>query len=154
MRMPRSLGSILTVSLCLFALGGCGGPKGVAVNGTIVFPRNLTLKPDDYITLSFVPVTPGSPAGNATVSPEEKTFIIKGPDGKSGIVPGKYTITVQIKPYGGGQDQRKAILDDINTKYGQGAGGKVPGSQLSYEVTSDPEQSITVDLIKGTATKN
>ena len=65
-----------------------------------------------------------------------------------GVVLGKYKIAVQFKPYPGesGSDKREELFTPINDYYHRDA------SKLTCEVTGD--SSITIDLAKGTVTKN
>jgi hypothetical protein len=148
MRSIWKLISGLTLGACLLLLPGCGG-GGQVVSGKVVFPPNLTLKPDDTISIVFEPENSSGKAGTGHVSPDDKAFTANGPNG-GGIPPGKYTVTVLITPYMGHPDynKRAKMVEEFNKKYGSAP------SRLTYEVTSDSSQSVTVDLAKGTVTKN
>ena len=75
--------------------------------------------------------------------------MVKDADGHNGLPPGKYKITVEAAPYSSGPDadQRRAVWNAMNKLY------NTTNSKLDYEVTTDPTQTITIDLVKGTVTK-
>jgi hypothetical protein len=148
MRSMCKLSSGLALGLCLFMLTGCGA-GGQPVNGTVIFPPNVTLHSDDSIAIVFQPEDSSGKAGNGRVSPDDKTFIAKGPNG-GGIPPGKYTVSLTITPYTGHPDYKKRakMIEDFNKQY------SITPTRLAYEVTSDSPQSITIDLGRGLVTKN
>ena len=151
--MPTNLRirSCLTLALVCcgaLAVAGCG-PSRVNVKGTLVPPPNLQLKDDDSVTISFVPEdkNAGLGAGPAVWNAADKSFVAKASDAK-GLPPGKYKIAVQIQPYTAADtDPRANDLSVINDAY---ASDK---TKLSYEVTSDANQTVTIDLTSGTVTK-
>jgi hypothetical protein len=146
----RRLALGLALSVCFIVVAGCGKKKGQVVKGNIVLPANASVKPDDSITLALIADAAGGgkSAGAAPISTEDLSFTIKGPGG-IGVAPGKYTITLNFTPYPGGSADVKKHMEDLNKKFGD---AKV--SKLTYTVTDDPDQSITVDLDKQTVTKN
>jgi hypothetical protein len=148
MRSICKLISGFTLGVCLFLLTGCGA-GGQPVNGTVVFPPNVTLQSDDSIAIVFQPEDPSGKAANGQVSPDDKTFIAKGPNG-GGIPPGKYTVALTITPYTGHPDYKKRakMIEDFNKQY------STTPTRLAYEVKSDSPQSIMVDLVRGSVTKN
>jgi hypothetical protein len=89
MRLHKSLGGALLVGLALAAVG-CGGP--VNVEGKVT--RNG--KPLPGATVVFVPEGGGPEAGDVT--DEEGKFRLKGAQ-QSGVLPGKYRVTVSKKEY-------------------------------------------------------
>jgi hypothetical protein len=132
------------VGVCaLFGTGCGGGPAqtGVTVTGKIIFPHDVKIEDQDGIQISFVK-DQGTGAAGAQVG-KEKTF------SATNVPPGTYKITVQFQPYAGMPDNEKRApaIKSLNDKYG------TTKSKLNCEVTTQPEQSITVDLDKGTVTK-
>jgi len=141
---------IRTVAVvCLLASSGCGGKKTVNVTGKLVLPNNVKLEKTDAVQITFVPEDPKNLAGIAKLTPPDLAFVVKNSTGK-GVSTGKYKIAVKITPYAGMPESEKRALsfEPINKFFA------VSKSKLSYEVTQDAEQAVTVDLIKGTVTKN
>jgi hypothetical protein len=146
MHQTRRLLSVLALALGLLALAGCG-QHGATVKGTVVLPPQVKLEENDSLIVILVPEGENSVASPSPVKPD-LSFVSMGPTGK-GVPPGKYKITVSLTPYMGSPEaeKRKPSLDPINKQYDSAH------TKLSYEVTSDPQQSITIDLAKGTVTK-
>lgn len=140
-----SLGAFV---LCLLVSAGCGGSskKGSVLKGTVVLPPNVKLQESDSATVNFVPAAGGGQQFASAIKPTDLTFEASGPEGK-GIAPGNYKITIRLQPYTPGESPQKRICDAINSKYDSG------NSNLSYTVTEDLQQAITIDLTKGTVTK-
>jgi len=138
--MLDRLARIAGVGLCLL-LAGCGGAKPVSVTGAVVLPPKVSLKDDDSLQLSFTPDGSGKSAG-ASANPKDGSFTAE-------LVPGKYKIGVAIKPYAGHKEsaKREESFRDLNKAF------HVAATKLSYEVTSDPKQSIKVDLAAGNVVK-
>lgn len=144
--MRRSV-SFSALVLCLLVFAGCGGSKkGPTIKGTVVLPPNVKLAENDSATITFAGSGEGTKQFATPINVADLTFQASGPTGK-GVIPGEYKIAVRLQPYAGGKSQHKPACDAINDKYSSG------NSNLSYKVTEDPEQSITVDLTKGTVTK-
>ncbi len=149
--MPRTLrlrSVSLFVVLCLLVLPGCG-KSGATLKGTLVLPSNLKLTDTDSVRVSFMPEDQKGQGYPATVSVADKSFVAQGP-GKKGIPAGKYKVAVQLQPYMGSPDseQRSAAFEQFNNAF------NATNSRLTYEVTSESTQSITVDVPKGSVTKN
>lgn len=128
---------------CCFLLAGCG-ERTVTVDGRIVLLPNTSLKDDDSIQLAFVET-----GGNKTVGALGK------PDGKEAsftaqVPPGSYKITVTIRAYAGHKESEKrdAQFKSLNKAFSHDA------TTLTYEVTGDAKQSVTIDLAKGRVSKN
>jgi hypothetical protein len=144
--------------LAVLGVAGCG-KQGVPVQGSIVFPSGLKLANDDVVDLAFVPVEKkGGTGAAAAVNTAARTFVANIGEAK-GVLPGKYTITVQILPNPkDAMKDTKALTDADHVKRAAVAAFNkiydLTHSKLSCEVTSDPEQSFTVDLEKGTVKKN
>ena len=136
--LVRSL--LVPVGLGLLFVAGCS-ERTVNVSGKLVLPSKVKIVESDSVTVQFIPDGDKGKAAFASVSKSEQTFTVKD------IVAGKYKITVSITPY---PDQKKRIplLEPINTKY------DAKSTPLRYEVTAEPNQSITIDLDKGTTSKS
>ena len=147
MPRTRTLRAGLTLaaaSLGLLALTGCGGRANV--KGALVLPQSVQLRTNDSVQVAFYPAEPnGVGAGLATYALGDKSFVAKAPDGK-GLPPGKYKISVQVAPYPGSADSqwRAEQLADLNKAYAPAS------TNLTYDVTDAANQSITVDLTRGT----
>lgn len=129
---------------CL-ALAGCGGPTGSNVSVTVVSPK-MKLEETDNIAVTFTPDGSGEPA-TATGSFKELPLVASRSN-KPGVIPGKYKLTVVITPYAGmAKADRVQYIKDFNKGFDASA------SKLTYEVTADPNQSITIDLGANTVTK-
>ncbi|HWG44651.1 MAG TPA: hypothetical protein VN688_17875 [Gemmataceae bacterium] len=149
--MPQRRGLCSVSSLtavCLLVLAGCG-EKAAVVKGTIVLPSHIKLIDTDQGKILFVPQEKNTPASSATISSSDNSFVVNGPT-NHGVPLGKYKIIVRFKPYPGdpSSENRAQLFARINDKYDEEV------SKLTYEVTADSTQSITIDLIKGTVTKN
>ena len=79
----------LVLFLCLLAPLGCSGPKGTDVTGTLIFPSGFVVKPDDAVSLNFVPEGEGEDSKHylGVVNAADKTFVAKG------VPAGKYSLT-------------------------------------------------------------
>jgi hypothetical protein len=148
LRTRRFLPILTSALICLLALSGCGGKKAVTVKGKLVLPSNIKLDKTDVIQISFVPEDAKDTTRSAKPSPTDLSFVVQNASGK-GLVPGKYKVTAKIDVYPGPDNKkREETFKQINQSY------NLLKSKLIYEVTSDPEQTVTVDLTKGTVTKN
>lgn len=147
MSHSRRFLSLPVLVFCLLVSAGCGGSqKGPVLKGTIVLPANVKMSENDSASINFAPNSEGAKQFSATVNPADLTFEASGSEGK-GVVPGDYKITVILQPYVPGESPQRKVFDAINTRYDDG------NSNLTCKVTNDPEQSITIDLSKGTVTK-
>lgn len=149
LRTRRFLPLLTAAFVCLLASSGCGGKKVVNVTGKLILPPGIKLDKTDIVQLSFVPEDSKATAGAVKPTPPDLSFVVKDSAGK-GIVAGKYKVTVKFDAYPGMADSQKRneIFKQINQNY------TLLKSKLTYEVTQDPEQAVTVDLTKGTVTKN
>ncbi len=144
----------LTVAaLALFVFSaGCGGPgKGTPLSGKVVLPKDLKLQKEDSVSITFVPDGGDTTrAATAKLNAEDMTFTANTSE-TTGVLPGKYKITVSITPYPGtsGSETRvRQFNDGINKQFNDAQ------TKLSYEVTAGGPNTITIDLAKGTVTKN
>ena len=144
--MLRTMRAVLVVgtALCLLVLVGCGGKKPVTVKGTIELPKTLNVKlaEQDVIKVGFEPETKGQEGVGATASATSRSFTAQVP-------PGKYKISVSITPYPGseGSEKRKEQLSMLNRAFSPS------NTKMTYDVTADHEQTITIDLSTGTVKK-
>jgi hypothetical protein len=134
----------LPVVLSLLALAGCGGGTNpVEVSGKLIMPPNLKLVESDVVVLTFLPEETPEKAVTAEVIPKEGSFTTKQ------ILPGKHVITVVVQPYPGMPDseRRMTAFEGFNNSFTR------ENKKLTYEVTKDAQQSITIDLPKAKVTK-
>jgi len=146
MLKTRLLCVILTCPcVCLLGPAGCSAKKEVSVSGKLVLPADLELVENDGITIQFVPQEKSDTSVQsvlAGVSSRDHTIP------PTAIYPGKYKIKVAFQPYPGPeQAKRTAILAPVNKAF------EAASTPLTYEVTSDEKQSITIDLAKKSVTK-
>ena len=132
----------VSAPLALLLLAGCGGPTQLPVTGKVVLPDKAKLVETDTVTLVFTPEEgDASYSENANASVKDLTF-------KANLRPGKYKISVTVQPYAGqGSRERPKEL-------AQQFGGYSPASTpLRCEITSEPTQTLTVDLNKKSVEK-
>ena len=127
---------------CLVTTAGCG-KSAVTVTGKLVPPPGVKLVETDAVTVQFAPEDGKGPSVFAQVTPADGTFVTKE------ILPGKYKVAVQIQAYQGmpESEKRGAAFEPVNKTFSEQT------TKATYEVTSDPQQSITIDLAKGSVTK-
>jgi hypothetical protein len=79
--------------LLLAPLAGCGGPPAAPVEGTVTFTAK---KPVGNLLLQFHPTETGGgkPVGGSAITDEAGKFRVKGDDGRDGLPPGTYVVTV------------------------------------------------------------
>jgi hypothetical protein len=146
--LSRSL--LASFGVVLFLAAGCGPSKGAPVTGKVVLPANLKPADEDSVEVSFFPDDGKNKRGaTAMAKPPGLTFTANSSETK-GVLPGKYKIAVKVTPYMGspGSQDRKLKFDDaINKAY------DATSTKLTYEVAPGA-QSITIDLTKGTVTKD
>jgi hypothetical protein len=146
--MPARRSLVLLFAFCLF-LVGCSGNKGVNVQGKLILPQNVTPGEKGVVRITFVPEDSNGKAAVGKYSAKDGSFVANMTPGK-GIRPGKYKIAVHVTPYNREEaNEQAAALRQLNNAYADAT-----GSKLSYEVTREPTQSITIDLTAGTVTKN
>jgi len=140
---------LLSLSVGIFLVAGCGPGKGAPVSGKIVFPPNVKLESSDTIQLSFMPEDSKMPGTNAKVNASDQTFTLNTV-GMNGVMPGKYKVTIGIAPYPGMPEnkERTPAFEPLNKAY------DVRNSKLACEVTAGAENKFTIDLTKGTITKD
>jgi hypothetical protein len=144
-RLPSRARLIALGSLFVLLLAGCGkSGKTVTVTGKLVLPQKAKLAESDSVIVTFLPEdNPTAPGGTANVNPKDLTFSLAVP-------PGKYKVSVTFQPYPGEKDseQRTKELNQHVGMFSRDA------TALRHEVGSEPNQAITIDLVKSTITKN
>jgi hypothetical protein len=131
---------VAACGLALLTLSGCTSAKTVTVDGKVVLPPKVKVSETDSITVAFTREDDATaPGGTATASPTGLTF-------EANVPPGKYKISVRVQAYAGMKDSQKRERELAQQM--------ASAPTLSYEVTGDARQSITIDLVKGTVTKN
>lgn len=131
--LPRLLTIPAVMGLVLVA--GCGA-RTVSVSGTLLVPSNVKVESKDSVNISFVPEGEGKAASGVLDETDKTKFVAKD------IVPGKYKVVVMISPYMGEKDsaKRQGAFLNLNKRFSR------EETPLKYEVTADPQQSITVNL--------
>jgi hypothetical protein len=132
---------LAAIPLALLLLAGCGATPS-PVTGKLELPPKMTLAETDSVSVTFSPEEKSEGGTVADVSPKDLTF-------STNVRPGKYKVAVTIQPYAGekGSEKRTTALEPLNESFSVGK------TQLRYEVVSGP-QSITIDLVRQTVTKN
>ena len=136
--------AVVCLSFSVFILAGCT-QSGTTLSGKLVPPPGAKLAENDSVTIMFHPEDDANKKHVLGVyNAADNTFLAKD------IPPGKYKVAVQIQPYQGSPDSEKRAksLDVYNAKYNR------ENTKITYEVANDPKQSVSIDLEKGTATKN
>jgi hypothetical protein len=131
------------VSLTLLLLAGCGGGKPRTVSGKLVLLPGTNLVASDSVNLIFVPEAQGGKTVVADVSQNDLTFTAKVP-------PGKYKISFSVQPYAGESESEKRAEAFAQTN----EAFSTDSTPLTYEVTGDPSQTVTVDLAQRRVAKN
>jgi uncharacterized lipoprotein YajG len=128
----------------LSLLAGCTGGGMTSLSGKLVLPKDMKPSQNETVSIGFTPTDESATSAAAVYDRTDRSFVVKN------IKPGKYTITVSILPYMGEKDtaKRKVAYDKLNKAYDP------KSSKLTYDVTTEPNQSITVDVDKGTVTKS
>lgn len=140
----------MVAALSMAGLCGCGsGKKGVELQAKLLLPGNIRLGEQASSTITFVPEDSKSESASGKYKTKDQPFPIDTSQGK-GILPGKYKVTVQLNPYPGSEEAKTQAnaVKSVNGRY------NLEKTPLSYEVTNDSKQAITIDLNKGTIQKN
>jgi len=133
----------LATLLLTTALGCGGGSAPVTVKGKIVLLPNTKYAETDTIVLTFVPTAADGKGGSTADVAKDLSYTAR-------ILPGNYKIAFSITPYVGSKDDEKRA-ETFAKKYEGFSPAKTP---ITYEVTSDSTQSVTVDLAQGRASRN
>jgi len=143
MPRPRPRPFLLTLTLLtLITLVGCGA-KPIPVKGKVVLPQNVTLAQDDSAELRFVNEDPKGKSAATTLSNSDASFA-------ANVIPGKYKIVLRITPYPGKptSKQREQGLEPVNNAFSE------KNSKVIGDVSDKSDQSVTIDLVKGTVSSN
>jgi hypothetical protein len=135
---------VILCGLGALLLAGCSAQQGVAVSGKVIFPPSAKRQDNDTAQITFVPQetpTTGKTAGANIAA--DGSFVCKD------VQPGKYKLVVNVTPYPGSADhaKRAAQFARLDQTYDE------KHSKLVGDVTRGSQQ-ITVDLVKGTVTKD
>lgn len=137
-----SMFSLLAVAIAFAS--GCGGSAPKTVSGKVVLLPNVKFADTDTLSISFAPEKEGTPGYASTeVSVKDGSFSLK-------LQPGKYKVGFSVTPYPGTPDSERRA--EFMTQKFEPFG--VTKSSMTYEVTSDASQTITVDLAQGRVAKN
>src|SRR5262249_4370810 len=100
--------------------------------------------------LTFVPEDSKKAGATAVAKAPELTFTANSGQAV-GVLPGKYKITAKISAYMGqmgAEDKRGQAFEIYNRSY------EAMTTPLNFEVTAGGPINLTIDLDKGTVTKN
>jgi hypothetical protein len=136
-----SVRRLLLLPLCAFLLTGCG-KSGVTVKGTVILPQGTKLVESDFAQITFRPEDTGGQPSSAKIQPDGSFIATR-------VYPDKNTISIELAAYAGQPESQKRdeAFKLTNKAF---APGKSP---LTYDATSDFEQSIIVDLPRGKVKK-
>jgi hypothetical protein len=139
------LRSLPFLCLVLVALSGCGDGT-VATNklsGKLILPPGVKVAETDSIMVTLTPTEGDKGGGSGTVNAKDLTF------SNVKVAPGKYKVLVNFSPYQGepGSDKRVAAFEMVNKAY------DLKNSKIICEVGTEKEQSVVIDMAKGSATK-
>jgi hypothetical protein len=137
--------SRLALAALLFttALGCGGGSAPVTVNGKIVLLPNTKYAETDTLVLTFVSTAADGKGGGTADVAKDLSFTAR-------VQPGNYKVAFSITPYTGAKDDERRA-ETFAKKYEAFSATKTP---ITYEVSSDSTQSVTIDLAQGKATRN
>lgn len=141
-RLSRSF--LACVLLGLVVLTGCGESR-VALEGKVNFPPSLKFADNDQFEVRFFSPESPTKGGAASGKAKDANFTVNN------VPAGKYKVAVRVTPYPGekGSESRAKLLEEnLNKKY------DAKSTPLTYDVTSDAKQSVTIDLTKNSVTKN
>lgn len=142
MLLPLSRSRLIAAGgLFVLLLAGCGGVKTVPVTGKLVFPPKTKIADTDSIALTFI-AEEGGHNTSASVSAKDSTFT-------ANVLPGKYKIAVSVKAYAGMKDS-ESRTKEFDRQFGAHGIG---ATSLRTDITGDSNQSITIDLQKGSISK-
>jgi hypothetical protein len=128
--------------MALLVLAGCG-KQGATITGKLVLPATVQLEENDIAKITFLPEEQGLRPSVALVSPSDNSFVAKGPEPeRRGVPPGKYKVAVKLllQPASENAAKREKLFESLNQRYDE------KNTPLTYEVTAEPQQAITIDL--------
>jgi hypothetical protein len=134
---------LVAALVCLAGPVGCG-KKGSTVTGKIVLPADIKLDKTDSGNVRFVPTERAlkGKGGGGSLKIDDQSFEAKD------LAPGEYKIEVTLQAYPGQENKKRAeVYEAFNKKFDG------ENTKLKYTVTSDPQQSITIDTVKETVSK-
>src|SRR5262245_45785423 len=136
--MTRLCGLVLV--FVSFSLSGCGGDGKVAGAKLKVSVHSTKLKETDAISVTFNP-DGGGELASANGTMKSQPFECLRAGNAPGALPGKYKLSVNVTPYAGmDPPARQQEIANFSKQF------TPANTKLSYEVTSDKEQSIDIDL--------
>jgi hypothetical protein len=127
-----------TVLFLILLVGGCGTKKQVTLTGKLILPPNIKLAEKEMVQITFTPVDEGEKPVGAQFTNSDMSFICKN------IVPGKYKVSVSLGFYKGMPDMEKREYE-----FKQFNKSHTEKMNLTFDVISDAEQKITIDLANG-----
>ena len=145
MRQVLSFCSFALLLLALF-LPGCGPPKGVKIEGTIVKGGQPFPLPQGA-TLNLAFKGKGFKGEDATFAAEVSpngSFVVNGANDR-GIPPGKYVLSVNLT-LASTDPAALARMEEINRQF-----AAINGKEA--EISSAANQKITIDIANGTVSK-
>jgi hypothetical protein len=141
----RRLCSLLLCSMLLFVLSGCG-QRLIAVKGTFIPSKKMSLVEGDVVQVTFLPVDTktGSKSAFGQVNVGDKSFVPQTGLSK-GMVPGKYKVAVEASASPeASKDKQKRHEEarEITRIFG------ILAPKMTCEIPAEGPVAVTVDLDK------
>jgi hypothetical protein len=137
---------MLVAACTAFLFLGCGGPKGVRLQGKLVKDGMAYTPPQGAtLSLSFTGAAQGAvDTYAATVNPADGTFVVNGVK-NAGIPPGKYKVMMNLAP----ESTDPAALAKM-------AGANALFTSINgkeCEISEDAGKPLTIDISTGRASQ-
>jgi predicted small lipoprotein YifL len=136
------------IVLASLALAGCGdgGPKTYPVSGKVTVGG----APLENVNVTFNPADSSMPVGTGRTKTDGTYTLSSGVEGKEGVPPGKYKVTLQPVAAGG----KDAAMAAYGKKGGTGSGPPTIDSKVPKEYTSVTTTPKEVEVTAGDNTVN
>jgi hypothetical protein len=148
MSQTSGFGCRLFVAGCMaLFLAGCGGVKGVKVEGKLLNNGQAYVPPAGVkVNLSFLSTDPkgGASAHAAVINPGDGSFVVSGPK-DAGMPPGKYKINLNLTS----EATDPASLEKAT--WANAALAQIHGKEC--DIPAGGKATITIDIGKGTVSQ-
>jgi len=143
--MTLSRRILFLLVLATLTILGCGGPPAASKVKVTVASSKVKIEDTDSINIGFIP--DGSGAAAAAIGSFKDQPLTANGSNSIGVMPGKYKLSVTIRPYQGMAPERVQAMKAFSAQF------DVATTPLTCEITADPEQAIAIDLDAKTVTK-